>query len=169
MNKRDWILWLTFGWPTILQGWFLGCGALLVRRSRDPRVIGPFLVTTKNKGRKRYTTTLGAWVNASPDVTVRTMYHEMEVHGEQYLELNVLGAFISLLSLIGGPSWWDIAWWASSGFLWLGPNYLVAFIRYKSESVGWLDACYYWTSHEQDAYARTQAEFDGWRHKWEKG
>ena len=68
-----------------------------------------------------------------------------------------------------GFAWrFSIILWAFSGFLLLGPNYLVALIRYKGRAVSWTDACYYWTSHEQSAYARTQAEFDGQRARWEK-
>jgi hypothetical protein len=167
INPRDLILWLTFGIPTIIQGWFLGAMALMVRRARDPYLIGPFLVTTKNKGKQQYTTTLGAWVNKSTHASAMTMYHELEVHGEQYLELNVLGGILALV-LIPALGWWSFLVWGTSGFMWLGPNFLVALVRYKSKDVGWMDACYYWTSHEQDAYARTEAEFDGQRARWEK-
>jgi len=167
MNRRDLILWLTFGWPTILQGWFLGCWALIFRRARDPYFFGPFLVTTKNKGRQEYTTTLAAWVNKSIYADAETMHHEINIHGEQYLELNVLGGLLSL-ALAYPLGWWAFLIWGTSGFMWLGPNYLVAFIRYKDRHTTWTDACYFWTSHEQDAYARTLCEFDGLRSRWEK-
>jgi hypothetical protein len=166
-NKRDLIIWLTFGLPTIAQGWFLGAGALLVRRARDPYLIGPLLVTTKNKGKQQYTTTLGGWINKSTHAGATTMFHEAEVHIWQYLGLNVLGGLLSL-ALAYPLGWWTLLIWGTSGFMWLGPNYLIAFIRYKARDVSWTDACYFWTSHEQDAYARTEAEFDGQRAKWEK-
>ena len=167
MNRRDWILWLTFGLPTIAQGWFIGAFALMFRRVEHPRFVGPFLVTDKRKGRQRYTTTLAAFIMRSIYADVETMWHEINVHGEQYLELNVLGG---LLAAVLSPAlgWWSFLLWGTSGFLWLGPNYLVAFIRYKSRGISWTDACYYWTSHEQDAYARTLCEFDGLRSRWEK-
>jgi hypothetical protein len=166
-NPRDLWIWLTFGWPTIIQGYILGGGALMVRRARDPYFIGPLLVTTKNKGSQQYTTTLGGWINKSTRATAATMFHEGEVHIWQYLGLNVLGGLLSLC-LIPALGWWTFLVWGTSGFMWLGPNYLIALIRYKSKDVGWMDACYYWTSHEQDAYARTEAEFDGQRSRWEK-
>lgn len=166
MNPRDWILWLTFGWPTILQGWFLGCFALIFRRARDPYFNGPFLITTKGGGKQQYTTTLGGWINKSNRADIETLWHEA-VHLEQYLELNVLAGILSL-ALAYPLGWWALLIWGSSGFLWLGSNYLVAFVRYKDRHTSWTDACYFWTSHEQDAYARTLCEFDGLRGRWEK-
>jgi hypothetical protein len=166
MNKRDYILWLTFGWPTLLQGWFIGCWALIFRRARDPYFLGPVLMTTKNKGKQQYTTTLGGWINKSIHASPETIWHEA-VHLHQYLELNVLAGLLSL-ALIYPLGWWTFLIWGTSGFLWLGPNYLVALILYKDKHTSWTDACYYWTSHEQDAYARTLCEFDGLRYRWEK-
>ena len=166
MNRRDFLLWFTFGWPTLLTGWFLGCWALIFRRARDPYFAGPFLITTKNKGKQEYTTTLAGWINKSIWADAETLWHE-SVHLEQYLELNVLGGLLSL-ALIYPLGWWTFLIWGTSGFMWLGPNYLIAFIRYKSRDISWTDACYFWTSHEQDAYARTLCEFDGLRSRWEK-
>jgi len=167
-NLRDLILWCTFGLPTIFQGWLLGSGALMVRRATKPRFIGPILVTTKPDPDATYTTTLAGWMNLGPWASAQTIWHE-NVHLEQYLEFNVL-AGIQAACIIGPfwSWWWALGWWASSGIIWLGPNYLVALIRYKARDVSWTDACYYWTSHEQDAYARTLCEFDGTRSRWEK-
>jgi hypothetical protein len=167
-NPRDLILWLTFGIPTIIQGWFLGAGALMVRVAEKPYFLGPILVTYKRNERASYTTTLAGWINRGPHAGATTMYHE-QIHLEQYLEFNVLAAIQAACFI--GPFWswwWALGWWGTSGFLWFGPNYIVALIRYKSREVGWMDACYFWTSHEQDAYARTEAEFDGQRVRWEK-
>lgn len=166
MNRRDLMLWLTFGIPTLAQGWFLGCWALIFRRAERPRFHGPILVTQKRNREAQYTTTLGGWINLGPWATSETVWHE-NVHIEQYLELNVLGALLAA-ALIPALGWWSFAVWGSSGFLWLGPNYLVAFLRYKERDISWTQACYYWTSHEQDAYARTTCEFDGLRSRWEK-
>jgi hypothetical protein len=139
---------------------------MIVRRATDPHFIGPILVTTKSKGKQQYTTTLAGWINKSVWASEKTVWHEF-VHLEQYLELNVLGGLLSL-ALIYPLGWWTLLIWGTSGFMWLGPNYLVAFIRYKTRGISWTDACYFWTSHEQDAYARTLCEFDGLRSRWEK-
>lgn len=165
-SPRDLILWLTFGIPTLLQGYFLGCWAIIFRRAEKPFFIGPCLVTRKRNKNAQYTTTLGAWMSLGPWAGAQTVWHE-QVHLEQYLELNVLGGILAAC-LVPALGWWSFAVWGSSGFLWLGPNYLVALIRYKDRRTSWTDACYYWTSHEQDAYARTLCEFDGLRHRWEK-
>jgi len=183
-NRRDLWLWLTFGLPTLAQGYLLACFGLLFRKAKSPRFEGVFLVTDKRRWKRnqdkpiKYTTTLASWVNYGPGATEQTRWHEIEGHGEQYLEMNVLAAIIGSIltgtAAFYGGEVFSFAWrfslilWAFSGFMFLGPNYLTAFIRYKSREVSWTDACYFWTSHEQDIYARQQAEFDGTRYKWEK-
>jgi len=183
INKRDFILWLTFGWPTLIQGYFLACFGLLFRKAEKPRFEGVFLATDKRRWKRnahkpiKYTTTLASWINYGPYADEATRWHEKEVHGMQYLTLNVLAALIGgvltgTAAFYGGEvlsfAWrFSLILWAFSGFLWFGVDYLISTVRYKGRGVPW-ETVYFRTDPEQAAYARTEAEFDKHRGKWEK-
>lgn len=182
-NRRDLFLWLTFGLATLWQGYLLGAFGLLFRKAENPRFEGVFLATDKRRWERnahkpiKYTTTLASWVNYGPHANARTRYHEKEVHGIQYLTLNVLagllGGILTGTAAFYGGEVLGFAWrfslilWAFSGFLWFGVDYLVSAIRYKERGMKW-EVIYFRTDPEQAAYARTEAEFDGHRRRWEK-
>lgn len=97
--------------------------------------------------RWHYTTTLGlvAGTRDPWDISNTLVNHE-KVHVRQYEDLNLLGMVIGGLVCI--VDWrWGVAIWASSGMLWLVPNFLTGWIRYGD--------AYYGSEHERSAYAQT--------------
>lgn len=98
--------------------------------------------------RWRYTTTLGVIMGTHLpyEMPTRLLEHE-KVHARQYEDMNLLGAVIGGLICI--LDWrWGVAVWASSGMLWLLPNFLSGWIRYGNAYRG--------SEHERSAYAQTR-------------
>ncbi len=157
-----WLL-CTFGIPTLLQGYIIGAGSMMVRRTQGPFFRGPVLFAAK-RGKADYSTTLGAFVALSPGASPATFHHET-IHVRQYLGLNVLGGLLAA-ALAYPLGWWAFAIWGSSGFAWLAPDYLIATLRFKRRGVSW-KTIYYKTEFEQDAYARTKTDLDGETDRWE--
>jgi hypothetical protein len=98
--------------------------------------------------RWRYTTTLGliAGTHDPWDISGQLVLHE-KVHAKQYVDMNLLGACIGGLLCI--VDWrWGLGVWASSGMLWLVPNFISGWIRYGDAYMG--------SEHERSAYAQTK-------------
>ena len=98
--------------------------------------------------RWRYTTTLGLVMGTHDpyDVSDTLVAHEL-IHVRQYIDMNLLGLAIGGLVCIA--DWrWGLGIWASSGMLWLVPNFLTGWIRYGD--------AYYGSEHERSAYAQTR-------------
>ena len=148
---NPWLILFTI--PTLLQGWLVGLLSLTVGISRYPSVERGVLVTYWRPWvarRWHYSTTIGAWMGMHPEHGGRTEYHEL-IHVQQYEDLNLLGAALGGLLCI--VSWrTGLIVWASSGPLWLLPNFIGGLARYGS--------AYYGASHERSAYCITAIEAD---------
>jgi hypothetical protein len=75
-----------------------------------------------------------------------TEYHEF-IHIRQYEDLNLLGAVLGgLLCIVSWPT--GLIIWATSGALWLVPNFISGWIRTGDPYMG--------SEHELSAYAQTE-------------
>ena len=161
-------LYLTVGLPTLIQGYVVGCFALLFRVIKKPGFDGPVLYgewAPWIAKRWSYTTTIGAFQGRASWFDERTRVHEA-IHLEQYMNLNMLGAVLAAC-LVPALGWWSFLVWGTSGAPWILPNFLTAIINYKRPGVSWLQAAYYQSSHERHAYAETKTFFDNMRDRWE--
>ena len=100
--------------------------------------------------RWKYTTTLGFIAGThDPWSLSNTLIKHERIHTFQYQDANLLGLFIGGIACIG--DWrWGLGIWASSGMLWLVPNFLTGWIRYGDP--------YYGSEHERSAYAQTRPQ-----------
>lgn len=159
---------LTFGIPSLLQGYVIGLLTMMFGFTHKPRFDGPVLVTDWRpwfSERWAYCTTIAAWQGRPPWFNEWTRYHE-NIHLKQFIDMNVLGAFLAA-ALAYPLGWWAFAVWGSSGALWYAPGYLAAIVRYKRPGVSWLDAAYYASVLEEHAYSATKAKQDGHHDRWE--
>ena len=154
-------LYLTVGWPTLIQGYVIGLFSLMFGLTRKPRFDGPVLATDWRpwvEKRYNFTTTIGAWQGRASWFNETTRYHEA-VHLRQYIDLNTIGAILGA-ALIPWIGWQGaLILWATSGAPWLLPLFVTAVIRYKRGGVSWMDAAYMGTEHELSAYAQTALRF----------
>jgi hypothetical protein len=115
---------------------------------------GIFLCTIRPKiaAKWRYSTTIGGWIALHPNHVGndRILAHE-NVHVRQYEDLNLLGAVLGGLCCI--VSWkLGLILWATSGPLWLLPNYFSGWVRYGD--------AYYGSNHERHAYSEIAHFYD---------
>jgi hypothetical protein len=133
--------------PSIIQGHIFALLTLMFGLSHGPYYRDGILVLTWRTWfaeRYRYSLTIGHCVHMHPRAGELTWAHEM-IHVRQAENLNVLGAVVGGLSCI--VSWrLGLIIWATSGPLWLVPNYLTGWLRYGN--------AYYGASHERSAYAQ---------------
>jgi hypothetical protein len=152
---------LTFGIPTLIQGYVLGLLSLTIGFTRRPYFDGPVLVTESRPWVERwwhFTTTIAAWMIIPTWFNERTRFHENH-HLRQYIDLNVL-AFVLAACLLPWLGWkGSLILWGTSGALWLVPNFITAGIRYWRPGVSFMDAVYRQSSHEDHAYDSTDVEY----------
>ena len=142
--------WLTLtSLPSVVLGHLVGVLSLALGLSHDPHYRNGILTTTWRPRFARvwrYSTTVGFFVgmHPHPDAT-RTWAHEM-VHVKQMEDHNLLGAIIGGLCCI--VSWrLGLIVWATSGAVWLLPNYFTGWVRTGDAYLG--------SEHELSAYAQT--------------
>lgn len=141
--------WLIpFTLPTLIQGWLLGLLSLGLGLTYRVRIVDGVFQTLWRPwvaDRWRYSTTIGACMWMHPDHGANTEWHEF-VHIFQYEDMNLLGAVIGGLCCI--VDWrLGLILWASSGALWLLPNFISGWIRFGDPYRG--------SEHERSAYAQT--------------
>jgi hypothetical protein len=140
---------IVFTLPTVVLGYFLGLLSLTFGMTKDVRFKEGVLQLTWRDwvaSRWRYSTTLGACMFLYPDSGPSTEYHEF-IHVRQYEDLNLLGAVIGGLCCI--VSWkLGLILWATSGAIWLLPNFISGWIRFGDPYMG--------SEHERSAYAQTK-------------
>jgi len=170
MNPRFYILACTVGLPTLFQGYLVGLIALTLRLVERPHFDGPVFCAwwrPKVDDKWGYATTIAGFIGKPSWWNDRTRFHELR-HFEDYVLDNLKAAI--LCGCVIGPAlswWWALGIWATSGALWTVPNFLAAIIEHKRPGVSWLQAAYYLSDHEQDAYAQEKAYADGYRDRWE--
>jgi len=153
----NYLLALTIGIPTLLQGYIVGCLAMMLGIAKWPHFDGPVLCTYWRQWVEKrwpYTTTIGAWMGKAIWTDERTIFHE-NIHLQQYVDLNALGAVLGacLIPWIGWQGFLIV--WGTSGAPWILPNFVTAAVRHKRKHVSWMDAVYMGSTHEQAAYAIT--------------
>jgi hypothetical protein len=140
---------IIFTLPTILQGYLKGLLAFsfgLVKNPRFHRGVLQWNWRPWFDARWRYSTTIGACMALHSTASVKTEWHEF-VHIRQYEDLNLLAAIIGGLACI--VSWkLGLILWATSGALWLVPNFISGWIREGDPYMG--------SEHERSAYAQTR-------------
>ena len=143
--------WWLLPWtlPTLIQGYVLGLLSLALGFTMKPKFTKGILQTTWRPWfakRWRYSTTLGAFMGLHPDRGPWTEYHEF-IHVRQYEDLNLLGVVLG-----GLCCFWDwrlgLGLWASSGMLWLLPNFISGWVRFGQPYMG--------SEHERSAYAQSR-------------
>lgn len=142
--------WWLLPWtiPTLLQGYLVGLLSMMVGLTKSPRFSKGVLQLSWRpwfERRWHYSTTIGACMGLHSRHGHWTEWHEF-VHINQYEDLNLLGAVTGgLLCVVD----WRVGLivWASSGALWLLPNFISGWIRYGDPYMG--------AEHELSAYAQT--------------
>ena len=143
---------IIFTLPTLIFGHVIGLLALMLGMAKKPHYTHGVLTLTWRdwvSERWHYSTTLGSCMLMSPYAGEKTLYHEL-IHVRQYEDLNLLAAIIGGLCCIF--SWkFGLILWATSGALWLVPNFISGWIRHGDPYMG--------SEHERSAYAQTDVAY----------
>lgn len=141
---------ILFTLPTLLQGYLIGLLAFMFGLVKSPRFKRGVLQWSWRPwfdARWRYSTTIGACMGIHSGHGEAVEFHEF-IHIKQYEDLNLLAAIIGGLCCI--VSWkLGLILWATSGVLWLVPNFITGWIREGNPYMG--------AQHELSAYAQTAA------------
>lgn len=126
MNYVPFVFYL----PSALLGYLVGVILLTVRAVEKPRLLEGVLVVRK-RWKTKWSQAIGHCILLSPNAGTRTAVHEI-VHVWQYEDACFLGAILGGTVAIFD---WRIglALWASSGVLWMLPQYVTSFFRNYSE------------------------------------
>jgi len=140
---------IIFTLPTLLQGYLIGLLAFMFGLVKNPRFERGVLKWDWRpwfERRWNYSTTIGACMGLHSRRGEYTEYHEF-IHIRQYEDMNLLAAVLGGLCCI--VSWkLGLILWASSGALWLLPNFISGWIRNGDPYMG--------SEHELSAYAQTE-------------
>jgi len=140
---------IIFTLPTLLQGYLIGLLAFMFGLVKNPRFERGVLQWDWRpwfERRWNYSTTIGACMGLHSRRGEYTEYHEF-IHIRQYEDMNLLAAVLGGLCCI--VSWkLGLILWASSGALWLLPNFISGWIRNGDPYMG--------SEHELSAYAQTE-------------
>ena len=145
---------LPFTAPTYLQGYLVGLLSMMVGLTKSTRFhAGVLQLSWRPWFEKhwRYSTTIGACMGLHSKHGRWTEWHEWR-HISQYEDENLRGAIAGgLLCIID----WRIGLvvWATSGALWLLPNFISGWIRHGDPYMG--------SEHELSAYSQTYRAQDG--------
>ena len=173
MSPRFYILFLTIGLPTLVQGYVIGTITLMFGMTRKPHFDGPVLAAWWRpwvEKRWNFATTIGAFMGKPTWWNPRVRFHEWR-HVLFYVFLNALGLTFAGIDMLGpgDRQWWVslLMFWAPSGCPMLIPAFVVAAILNWRRGLGFMKGVYYPSIHEQEAYAVTKTFFDHDLDPWE--